>query len=567
MDGADEQLPDDAAPAPRSWSDLVSALHGGIAIISDDCRLAFVSDRFVELTGIAAPQPIGMSVDDVFPDVVDPRGVLDEIRAGNVIEFEHRWRSDRDELHSARIHVMPCDQLHEPLLAVIFVLDTSETHRILARQRQTTLQLTRIENDYHQRIDRELRDGHLRTLADLARRLEPTSVPLNLKQMVVRVSAEYDAALTELAPARAPDNAAVKLEHWIEPFLGGIIDMTIVDDLAELPSEADLQSLFILIYELVRASRFIGRPRVHHASVIDERGGYLLTATTSDATGENIGLGRTATQFRAIIQYVHTLGGTLSTWIEDRVRYYTVWLPRLAEPDADGVRVPLHTETGAPFDPANWLAPNPELPDETWAEIARIAPEPLAEITKNFEFVFVNRAYTEMEGASETEILSGSSPSSVFTTHNVMQFAGHVPDLNAGRPVRLEWERPSADGVLRTVAVHANPVRGPDGETSGVHAAIEDRSDLHALEHLHGSALADLRKAQRRELRRFASRMQQPMMLMNDVIERLRDEELSASAPGEIREMRIELQDGARRFQEALDALSRDDSPADVTSG
>ncbi len=549
----------------RSWAELIETLQGGLAIIDDEWRFAFVSERFLPFLGPAAIL-VGQDVGPILHalGVDDPRSLRGQIEEGIAVEFEQQVLTPGDDRRWAHVKVVPSANLGTGMKAVVFTKDTTAVNRALSDLRAVTLSLTEIEDALHRRVGRELHDGPIQLLAALILRLDvlaDTNSTFEIREAATAVSTHLRHAIADLSDENPLTSAGSQLERWIAPFLiGGPIDFDLDDQLASQPSETAIQSAFVFIYEMVRAARYIDRPRLVRLSLSDERDGYRLILTATKADGLDIRVGRAAAQYRGVVAYTQSVGGTVSTKLDDGgVRTVNAWIPRVSEPEPVGrIGAPDSNDEPDLERQSNEISSLPELTAEAWKEIATEAPERLNELDDQTRFTFLNRRRQDLYGYDEQKLI-GRRMETVIDPASLGDLVPQLKTLRSGGIVDFEWSRPNAYGDLRRVRLRASPRLSENGDFEGFLVSEHDLSEVMLLESLAESALADFTKARRFVATESLLRLEAPVAACEELIEKLREFEESTSDAEPFRAIRTELEDAVPRVRLALTALATPD--------
>jgi PAS domain S-box-containing protein len=494
-----------------------------------------------------------------------------QVEQGVAVEFEQQITSSGDDRRWIHAKVVPLTQLGPGLRAVVFAKDTTATNRALSDLRDATLRLTEVEDAQHRRLGRELHDGPIQLLAALMLRLDvldDAEHTFALRETTSTVNSQLREALGEFSDDDRNRPAGSRLERWIAPFLtGSPVELHISDQCVTQPGGSMIQSAFVFVYELVRAARYIGRNRVVRVSLKDEFDGYRLILTITATEQSSIQRGRVAAQYRAMVAYGQSIGGTVSTTLaDDGVRALDVWIPRDSEPGLvgriDGVRKDHRLDRAREV---NRISSLPPLPSAAWEELATEAPERLTEFDHKTAFSFVNQPRSDLYGY-DTDELIGRKMNTVVDSTSMGELAPHLMRLRSGSIIDLEWSRKNAFGDLRRVRLRASPRINASGGWEGALVSEEDLSEVSFLEHLAESALADFTKTRRLVTQTSLLRLATPVAACEELIESIHEFEASTPDPEPFRAIRAELEAAVPRVQRSLDALTTTD-PASVDFG
>ncbi len=556
--------------APRSWSELIETLHGGLALVNPDWRVTFVSDRFLPFAG-AGPALLGRDLRELFTTIrdLDGEGVHPDLAHPTPITFDQQLVGADGDRRWARIALVPTSGLIDGVGAVVFAKDTTATSRAFERLRSATLRLTDVEDELHRKVARELHDGPIQMLSALGIHLDLVSDPnatVEIRRLVSSVGDELREAITDFTRFHEPTPAGSLLGRWIAPFLGSSIEFHVDASLAEPYDPALTQAAFVFTYELVRAARHIGRRRVLDVSLADDGDGHRIVLAITAATEHGMRTGRVGAQFRAVIDFAESLGGTLSARVDDEgLLTLSVWIPKRAVdelPDVVDLTAGLDEQVDPTGDGSLEIASLPPLSNAGWEHIARACPEQILEFDADARFSFVNTAQEELVGAGPDELV-GVEFSGFFPPDAVETIRPDLDRLTSGETIDITWVRENALGDPRTVRVVATPRVEPDGTVTGALSVVDDVGDLEYLSHLHESALADLTRARRLATEASLARLDGPLTAAEHLIARLRHFEFATPDPDVFRSMRISLQQTLPAVRRSLGALASNDLSSD----
>jgi PAS domain S-box-containing protein len=555
----------------RSWAELVETLHGGLAVIDTNWRLTYVSDRFFPFAGTASDLA-GSDIRDLLQSLSgESRGFCEQIERGITVSFEQRFRGRHNLQRWLRATIVPSTGLGDDQMAVVFTKETTAISSALALLHETTLNLAAIDDELNHRVARNIHDGPIQLLAALVLRLDLLDDPEHTRELrsaAAVVGEELRKAVAEFSHDGGRPSAGALLETWIAPFLAdSSIDIHVEDHLPVRPTDAAVHTAFVYLYEVVRAARHVGGTRRIQASLADDRNGYRLDLTIDNANDSSIRVGQVAAQYRALVNYTHVVGGTLSTEIDNRVRTVTVWIPRTARPELVDPMLPMrrqrssldHGDEPASDETISSLTP---LSDATWEELASAAPERLLEIDHRDRFSFANDAQADMFGLDAVEIL-GRRFHDVLPPGTFDALAPDIARLEAGLPIDITWQRTNALGELRRVRFKASPRLDDAGGWLGLLTAVDDLTDVRFHAELWRGALADLTMTRRRATEHTVRRLEAPLVACDALIELLEAFEMATPDREPFTAIRIALTEaisGVRRSRSVLE-------PPDLTMG
>jgi len=554
-----------AATDARSWAELVETLQHGLAVVDHQWRVVFASRRFLPFLGETADL-VGRDVQRVFDPLGDhdPRALRRQVEEGTAVEFEQVISNPGGDRWWVHVKVVPSANLGSGLRAVIFARDTTALNRALSDLRDTTLRLTEIEDAQHRRIARELHDGPIQLLSALIFRLDmldDSDSTVELREATSNVNSQLRHALAEFSDEEQSSPPGLQLKRWIAPFLiGSPIEFHVSDHSATQPSGAVIQSAFVFVYELVRAARYIGRRRVMRVSLSDVPDGHRLVLTITETERSSIQIGRVAAQYRALVAYAQSVGGTVSTELDDSgVRTIDVLLPSVSEPEPMGrLDSARSNDQRNPNRESSQISSLPPLSSVAWEEIVTEASERLTEFDKAAAFSFVNHPRRDLYGYDTAELL-GRRMETVVEPSSMRILAPHLETLRSGKIIELEWSRKNAFGDLRRARLRASPRLDVRGRWQGALVSEEDLSEVSFLEHLAESALADFTKTRRLVTQESLRRLETPVTASEALIEQIREFEDSAPDPEPFRAIRAALEAAVPRVQRALTALASPD--------
>jgi PAS domain S-box-containing protein len=489
-------------------AELSETLQGGLAVLDADWRFTFVSERFLrglwsseELLDLDIRQLVSTLTDD------DPRQLGQQVDRGHRVDFEERFLGADDQPQWYRITLLPLADLGGESLTVVFAKDVTQTRRALTRLRDATHALTEIENGLRRRVSREVHDGPIQVLAALVIRLgllDDNETTRHVHAAVHDAVSEMRAAVASFSGLDQHVSAGSLLLQWINPCLvDSDIEVEIDDQLQAASELADVQAVFVFLYETIRGARFVGRRRRIRLTLRDEQDGIRALLTIDSSSDQSLEFGRVAAQYRVLIDHARSLGGTLSNHVDSSgVRLLSMWLPAAAPPATQGRAARAEGGSGQPRKigagtrRGNRVSNLPALDDATWLAIARAAPERLVEHDADGRFTFVNDVQHDMLGRTSDDLV-GESMFAVFSEESMAELGPTFERLLAGETIDVQWWRNNAFGESRLVRVTTSPRLDDDGQLLGTLSAVDDLSDVHILQDLYESALADLGRTRR----------------------------------------------------------------------
>jgi PAS domain S-box-containing protein len=548
--------PTSTTPA-RSWAELIETIQGGLAVLDDQWRLAYVSDRF--LTSLGEPDDlVGDDIRRLLPALTedDPRGLLRQVERGSRIEFEQQFPIDDGDRCWYRLTVVPSAGLGEGLAAVVFAKDITTTSRTLALLRDATVGLTEVESELHRRVGRDVHDGPIQLLAALMFRLgmSKSDEANELQRVVSEVASTLRTVIEDFSPAQQRAQGTL-LEQWIAPLLAGSgVDVKVEDRRAAESSLAQVQAAFVLVYQTFRAMRDPAVRRTLDVVLSDEHGGERIVLTVRSMESALV-TGHRAAQLRAITDHARALGGTLSTWLgDDNVRTVSMWTPRLTEPTEPPDQVSTSSERAPRLRLPNEVSLLPQLRDSTWRDIANAAPERIVEFDDQVRVSFSNAAQQESIGVSPDQLL-GLSIESMFTAESLPHLADVFDRLDAGEFAETDWYRENILGDKRLIHLTASPRLDEAGRWQGALVVTDDRTDVDLLDDLYQTALADLTQARHLAIEASIRRLARPLAECEQLIDHIERFERTTSDRGPVSTIKLELAAALRRIEGSTSAL------------
>lgn len=553
----------------RSWAELIDTLHGGLAVVDTSGRITHATERFLEVSGLTADAVLGANLGDIFVHLDSEDRVLspDDITVGNPVRLKRRFAPSSAETNRSRITGVASPVTERGHDAIVFAQDMAATNDALVSRRRAAVRLTRVDEEEHTRVSRELHDEPIQLLTSLGLRLsllDDDPAIESLRVSVDDVSSELRSALTEFAPNTFRRSSGSLISQWITPFLEtASFDVQIDDRITTTPTHSLAQVCYVFLDELLRALHFLQRTGMVDVLLTDDRGGYRMVITVAAADGTGITNGPVATLYAAMQTYALFLGGSLVTDFSDGTRTLSVWLPDLDESDSGlagnigqraetserAHRWAFESVTGVPA----------ELSAERWEATMMDLPELIVELDSDLRLTFVNTAYAEMDGTTAAELIDGRAATSTFTQAEYDLLWPYVQHVRTGASVRFGWQRRNAAGEERFVQVAATPRMGVDGALRGVLTAIEDLSDLQVLEHLHESALADLAQARQHARDASVQRLERPLVAMEHLVARLEASESWTTPDDIMRSLTTSLAASIPKIRRSLDLLAMPD--------
>ena len=541
----------------RSWAELVETVQGGLAVIDDDCRLVYVSDRFLPLLG----QPdvlVGRDLRHLLPALSDddPRALRHQFTRGDRIDFEQQVVSRDGDWCWYHVTVVPCDGLGDGLIAVAFATDITATSRTLAHLRDATVGLTEVESELHRRVGRGVHDGPIQLLAALMFRLgmSDTDDANELQQVVSEVAGTLRHVVEEFSPVRQRAEGTL-LEQWTAPFLvDSEISVNVDDRRVEEPGLAEVQAAFVLVYHVVRAAKDHKIRRTLDVLLTDEHGGQRIVVTIPSSESPVLA-GRRAAQERALAHHARALGGTLSVWLADTgLRTASMWIPKLAE----AIEPPLQTKTrsrhSARERTAHTVPHLPRLRDSAWQTIVDGAPERIIEWDDQARISFANTAQRELVGVAPGELV-GMHIASIFVDDSLSQLHDVFDRLDAGEFVEVDWTRENWLGDSRLIHMTISPRLDQAGAWQGALVVADDRTDVELLDDLYQTALADLTVARRRAIEASIQRLEEPLAKCDQLIGQIEAFDRATSQPSPIHNITVELAASLRKIRDSTSVL------------
>lgn len=511
----------------RSWAELDESVQDGFAVLDADGCLSFASHRFLPVLG--GPERIaGRPVERVLPSLAedDPRQLKAELDAGQLIDFEQHVVSTQGTHHWYRITVAPTLALGDRFRAVVFARDVSAKTRRFNQLSEATAELTRVENERHLRISREIHDGPVQLLAALIFRLgiSTDTGARDLQRDASNASNSLRAIIEEFSPAMEQVDGA-HLELWIAPMLvGSGLDVVVDDRRSTTSGMAEAQAAFVLLYQVVRAVRDATIPRTLSLRFDDEEGGERIVLTMPSAPPEEV-VGRRAARLQTIVHHAQALGGTLTHSLgDDNVRSFSMWIPKQASHDT--------TTPGPVIDllPVKAVPHLPPLNADAWLEIVNAAPERMAEVTADRKILFANSRMADGLGVAADGLVN--APSSMLSGSGTVDSPDDAAQkLAAGLFVETHWRRTPAAGTDRVVRLAFSPRFTSTGTFEGLFVTTNDHSDIDHLDELHETALADLTVARHLAIEASLRRLTKPLDDCRQLIERIDRFEISSSDP------------------------------------
>ncbi len=541
----------------RSWAELVETIQGGLAVLDDKCRLAFVSDRFLNLLG----QPddlVGRDLRGLLPALADndPRQLRKQVDGGTRIDFEQQIPTADGDRCWYRVTVVPCTGLGDGLVAVVFAKDITETSRTLAQLREATVGLTEVESELHRRVGRDVHDGPIQLLAALIFRLgmSDTVEADELQQIVSEVASTLRHVIEDFSPA-LPQTQSKLLEQWIAPFLiDSEMGVNVVDRRTSDSGPAELQAAFVLVYQFVRAVQNHKTKRTLDVELTNEHGGQRIVASLPTVGSADLE-GRRAAQQLALEHHARALGGTLSVSLDGTgVRTASMWIPKLAGPAEPPKAAPAGSDHVPPAHLPNDATLLPQLRDSTWREIVSQAPERVVEFDDQVRVSFSNAAQQISIGASPVQLL-GVSIESMFSEESLPHLAGVFDRLDVGEVGETDWHRRNLLGESRLVRLTASPRLDETGRWIGALVITDDRTDIDLLDELHQTALADLTLARQRAIEASIQRLEQPLTECELLIGRIEEVERFAVQPAATSNITAELASALRKIASSTSML------------
>lgn len=541
----------------RSWAELIETLQGGLAVIDEEWRLAFVSNRFLAVLG----QPddlVGQDLRYLLAALADkdPRDFQGQFENGSRIEFEQQFQTTDGERCWNRVTIVPCSSLGGGLAGVVFAKDITETSRTLSRLRDATVDLTEVESALHRRVCRDIHDGPIQLLAALVFQLglSTTDEAHELQRAVSDVASTLRLVIEEFSPELDRPMGAL-LEQWITPLLVASGSAVRVEDRRTSASGlAELKAAFVLVCHVFRGATPNVR-RTLEVAIDDEDGGERIVLTTLSTTGAPL-MGRAAARLRAITHHARALGGTVSTWLnEDDVRVFSMWIPKLTHPTdppmqaASGLRRVRHT--GTPND----VSVLPQLNDSTWHHIVSEAPERLLEFDHRMRISFANAVHQELIGIRPDELI-GSAANEIYPSVSLTERASVFDRLSRGEFVETDWQRENRLGDSRLIRLSISPRLDEAGNWQGLLTANEDHTDDELLDNSYQTALADLTLARRLVVETSIRRLEEPLAKCEQLITIVERFEETSSQPSVIGAIKHELVASLRKIKNSTSALA-----------
>lgn len=553
----------------RSWAELTETIHGGLALLDDNWRLGFVTDRFLPQLG-HPDELVGNDLRVLLPalDSTDPRRIQRQAERGRRVEFEQHLDTSDGKRCWYRVTIVPCADLGGSFTAVVFAKDIAETSSTLAQFRDASVRLTEVEVELQRRVGRDVHDGPIQLLAALVFRLgmSETKQAAELQLMVSEVAKTLRHVIEDFVP-ESSDEWATVIGQWLDPLLeGSEIEMSIHDHRTAPSGLAEAQAAFVMVYQAVRAARRLRTPRPFRLDLTDERGGERITARSPSAAPGELS-GRRAAHFRACVHHAQSLGGTLETWLtDDDTRVLTMWIPKLTNhgqhiaPSARPSNVDVREEPSVRQ--RNAVTALPPLRDSAWREIVNQAPERMIEFDRHMRVAFANAAH-EQTIAVEPNALIGFSATDLFTQASLSQLDDAFGRLDAGHFVETTWFRENALGDVRRIHITMSPRLDDDDVWDGLFIVSEDRTDDELLDVVYQLALADIALARRSAVEASIRRLEQPLDECRQLILWLRAFEASSANAVPITNILDGLADSLDRVSRSTNALSAPDPVVD----
>lgn len=554
MTDADLRLPGQGRPrtkgspkpttSARSWAELIETIQGGLAVLDKESRLTFVSDRF--LTALGEPNNlVGQDLRDLLPGLADedPRALQAQFQQGNRVEFEQQFQTTDGAHYWYRVTLVPCNSLGEGVTAVVFAKDITETSRTLAQLRDATVGLTEVESELHRRVGRDVHDGPIQLLAALVLQLglSNTDEAHELQRTVSDVAITLRRVIEEFSPEFRGVQETL-LERWLAPLLvDSEMEMNVQDRRSAESGLAEVQAVFVLIYQAIGGVRDPTFRRTFNVELADERGGERIVFTSPSTQPATLS-GSRATRFRSSTHHVRALGGTLSTWLDDNdVRTISMWIPKLTQPVKPSTDSATGSVQTSQVRTARDVSPLPPLTDSTWRKIVTDAPERMIEFDDQMRISFANTAQQEAIGVYNDQLI-GLSAEELFATESLSQLIDVFDRLDGGEFVETDWYRKNFLGDERLIHLTVSPRLDEAGQWLGLFLATEDRTDVELLDDLYQTALSDLTLARRRAIDASIQRLQEPLADCEKLIDQLERFESVTPHPEPVRNIIIELE-------------------------
>lgn len=541
----------------RSWAELIETLQGGLAVLDEEWRLTFVSDRF--LTVLGEPDDlVGQDLRHLLAALAadDPREFQAQFGHGSRIEFEQQFQTTDGERCWYRVTLVPSSGLGDGLVGVVFAKDITATSRTLSRLRDATVDLTEVESELHRRVCRGIHDGPIQLLAalvfqlglsnsDEANELQRTvsDVASTLRLVIEEFSPELDRPMGEL------------LEQWITPLLVASGSAVTVEDQRTTESGlAELKAAFVLICHVFRGATPNVR-RTLDVTISDENGGERFVLTTLSTTGSPL-IGRAAARFRAIEHHARSLGGTASTWLDDDdIRAFSIWIPKLTHPPVPPMSTVEQRRPTRRVGASNDVALLPQLNDSAWLQIAGEAPERLLEFDQRMRISFANAAHQGLIGVGPDELI-GSSANEIYPSWSLTQRAHIFDQLSRGEFVRTDWQRENRLGDSRLIRLTISPRLDEAGKWQGLLAVNEDHTDDELLDNSYQTALADLTLARRLVVETSIRRLEEPLAKCEQLITIVERFDETGSQTSAIETIKHELIAALRKIKNSTSVLA-----------
>lgn len=516
--------------------------------------MAYVSDRF--LPPIGTPDDlVGAHLHDLLPLVADGHQsrLKYQLTSGRRVIFEHQLTTPDGERHWYRVVIVPTRQLGADLAAMVFTTDITATSRTLAQLRDVTIGLTEIESALHRRLCRDVHDGPIQLLTVLVLRLGLSDA--EEAHELQRAASGVAKMLRDVIERYSPDmetTGAALLGQWIAPGLAASGSTVEIDDQRSTASGLlELQAAFVLISQVLSEAANPPVPRAIHVVISDEHDGERIVLTLQSTRRTPI-VGRLAAQLGAIAHHARSMGGTLSTWLTDDVRTFSMWIPKLADPAASSAESVETSDFRIPS--SNDVSALPPLSQQAWQQIANEAPERLWETDGEGSIVFINPAFCRMIGATPAEIVGTAS-------QRIIEL-GTIPDgvlarLDSGEFVETHWHRETDPGDPRLTNLRVSPRLGTGGRWDGFLITGTDRGDADLLHGIHLTAIATLSAARQQAAEALILHIEEPLAVCSALIAAIEQFEASSDELHLFQTIRTELTASLERIKTETDVLAK----------